>query len=111
MSERPVIRDASEADGEACAAIYVPYVTETAITFETEPPTDAEMARRIAAAQRAHAWLVLVEDGRVVGYAYGGPFKERAAYAAVVVLAVGGPCTTRCWRGWPSGDSGPRSPG
>ena len=80
MSERPVIRDASEADGEACAAIYVPYVTETAITFETEPPTDAEMARRIAAAQRAHAWLVLVEDGRVVGYAYGGPFKERAAY-------------------------------
>ena len=38
------------------------------------------MARRIAAAQRAHAWLVLEEDGRVVGYAYAGPFKERAAY-------------------------------
>lgn len=75
-----VVRDATEQDAEACAAIYAPYVTGTAITFETEPPTTAEMARRIAASQRTHAWLVLEADGRVVGYAYGGPYKERAAY-------------------------------
>jgi L-amino acid N-acyltransferase YncA len=74
------IRDATEHDAAACAAIYAPYVTDTAITFEYEPPTEAEMARRIAAAQRAHAWLVLEDDGRVVGYAYAGPYKERAAY-------------------------------
>ena len=74
------IRDANEDDAEACAAIYAPYVTDTAITFEYEPPSADEMARRIAAAQRAHAWLVLEDDGRVVGYAYGGPYKERAAY-------------------------------
>jgi L-amino acid N-acyltransferase YncA len=74
------IRDATEDDARACAAIYAPYVTDTAITFEYEPPSAAEMARRIAAAQRAHAWLVLEEEGRVVGYAYAGPFKERAAY-------------------------------
>ena len=74
------VRDASEDDAAACAAIYAPYVTDTAITFEYEPPSAAEMARRVAAAQRAHAWLVLEEDGRVVGYAYAGPFKERAAY-------------------------------
>jgi L-amino acid N-acyltransferase YncA len=74
------VRDANEHDAEACAAIYAPYVTDTTITFEYEPPSVAEMARRIAAAQRAHAWLVLEDDGRVVGYAYAGPYKERAAY-------------------------------
>ncbi|WP_346621024.1 N-acetyltransferase family protein [Blastococcus montanus] len=76
----PVVRDATVDDAAACAAIYAPYVTDTAITFETEPPTVEQMAGRITAALRAHAWLVLEDDGRVVGYAYGGPYKERAAY-------------------------------
>ncbi|RKS08721.1 phosphinothricin acetyltransferase [Nocardiopsis sp. Huas11] len=74
------VRDATAADAQACAAIYAPYVTDTSITFEYEPPTAAEMARRIADAQRDHAWLVLEEQGRVVGYAYGAPFRARAAY-------------------------------
>jgi phosphinothricin acetyltransferase len=76
----PKIRDASELDAEACVAIYTPYVTDTAITFEIEPPTVAEMASRIAQAQQTHAWMVLEDDGRVVGYAYAGPMKPRAAY-------------------------------
>jgi L-amino acid N-acyltransferase YncA len=76
----PHIRDASERDAEACAAIYAPYVIETAITFESDPPPRAEMAERIAAALRTHAWLVLEHEGRVVGYAYGGTFNSRAAY-------------------------------
>ncbi|HEY2724683.1 MAG TPA: GNAT family N-acetyltransferase [Pseudonocardiaceae bacterium] len=74
------IRDASGHDAEACAALYAPYVTDTAITFETDPPQPAEMAERIAAATRTHAWVVLADRGRVVGYAYGGPYKSRAAY-------------------------------
>jgi phosphinothricin acetyltransferase len=80
MSSTAVIRAASELDAEACAAIYAPYVTGTAITFEIEPPTPGEMARRIVRAQETHAWLVLESDGRVVGYAYGGQMKPRAAY-------------------------------
>ncbi len=75
-----MIRDASDTDAVACAAVYRTYVTDTAITFETDPPEPAEMARRIADAQRTHAWLVAEQDGRVVGYAYGGPYKARAAY-------------------------------
>jgi phosphinothricin acetyltransferase len=74
------IRSATAGDAEACAAIYAPYVTDTVITFEDEPPTVDEMRGRIAAAQHRHAWLVLEDDGTVVGYAYGGPYKERAAY-------------------------------
>jgi Acetyltransferase (GNAT) domain len=38
------------------------------------------MADRIASAACTHAWVVLEDEGRVVGYAYGGPFKSRAAY-------------------------------
>jgi phosphinothricin acetyltransferase len=63
----PTIREATERDAAACAAIYAPYVTGTAISFEAEPPTVAQMADRIAAATRTHAWLVLAEDGRVAG--------------------------------------------
>lgn len=78
---RPVIRDATELDAEACAAIYAPYVTDTAVTFESAPPSSAAMAERIAAARRSHAWLVLeADDRRVVGYAYGAPFRARHAY-------------------------------
>ncbi|MFF0340095.1 GNAT family N-acetyltransferase [Kribbella sp. NPDC004875] len=74
------VRDASESDAEACAAIYAPYVTGTAITFEIDPPTPVEMAERITKAQATHAWLVLEDENRVVGYAYAGPMKPRAAY-------------------------------
>ena len=74
------VRDASENDAPACAAIYAPYVRETAVSFEEEPPTSAQMAERIEAASRMHAWLVLEDEGRVVGYAYGGPHQKRAAY-------------------------------
>ena len=74
------MRPATAADAEACAAVYAPYVTETAVSFETDPPTAGEMARRITAASEHHAWLVLEDEGRVVGYAYGGPHQTRAAY-------------------------------
>lgn len=87
------IRDAVAGDAEACAAIYTPYVTDTVITFETVPPTPAEMADRITTAQQRHAWLVLTEGDDVVGYAYGGQHKTRAAYRwaceVSVYLAVG----------------------
>jgi phosphinothricin acetyltransferase len=82
------IRDATPEDGAACAAVYAPYVTGTAITFEYEPPTPEEMAERIAKAQKAHAWVVLEDDGHVVGYAYGGQYKERAAYRWACEVSV-----------------------
>jgi L-amino acid N-acyltransferase YncA len=78
--ENARVRHATQADAPACAAIYAPYVLGTAITFELEPPSESEMARRIAAASAAHAWIVLEQDDRVVGYAYGGPMHGRAAY-------------------------------
>ncbi|WP_432535091.1 GNAT family N-acetyltransferase [Kineococcus arenarius] len=78
------VRDATAADAAACAALYAPYVRETTISFEYDPPDEAELARRIARAQERHAWVVAEEataDGpHVVAYAYAGPFSGRAAY-------------------------------
>jgi len=84
----PHIRDATPEDGAGCAAVYAPYVRDTAITFEYEPPTAAEMAARIARAQQAHAWVVLADGDRVAGYAYGGPYKDRAAYRWACEVSV-----------------------
>lgn len=81
-----VVRDATPADGAACAAVYAPYVRDTVVSFEDRPPTPDEMAGRIAAALVSHAWLVAVlppgtaDAGRVVGYAYAVPFAARPAY-------------------------------
>ena len=82
------MRDASERDAAACAAVYAPYVIGTAITFESEPPSAADMAVRIASALRSHAWVVLEDEGRVVGYAYGGRFQSRAAYRWACEVSV-----------------------
>ena len=79
-SDRLRVRDATPDDAVACAAIYAPYVTGTAITFEAEPPEAEEIARRIATASERHAWVVLEDGDHVVGYAYGSTFNRRAAY-------------------------------
>jgi L-amino acid N-acyltransferase YncA len=81
-----LIRIATAGDAEACAAIYAPYVADTAISFETEAPTTGEMAGRI---ERAIAWFVLeADDTHVAGYAYAGPFHPRAAYRWACEVSV-----------------------
>ncbi|MFE1168512.1 GNAT family N-acetyltransferase [Nocardiopsis sp. NPDC058789] len=82
------IRDATVTDAAVCAAIYAPYVTDTSITFELEPPSEEEMARRITEAQRHHAWIVMEDEEGVLGYAYGGTFRTRAAYRRTCEVSV-----------------------
>jgi L-amino acid N-acyltransferase YncA len=82
------VRRATEDDAAACAAIYAPYVTDTAISFEMDPPSVDEMAARIRAASEAHAWLVLEEAGTITGYAYGVPFRTRSAYNGTCEVSV-----------------------
>jgi len=88
MSAPPTLRDATPADAGACAAIYTPYVTDTAVTFEIDPPGTTEMAARIGAAQREHAWIVMEDADGVLGYAYGGTFRTRAAYRRTCEVSV-----------------------
>lgn len=80
MPTSSLVRAASPKDARACIAIYRPYVEDTAITFETEVPTSAEMAARIAAARKTHEWLIFEQSSDVIGYAYAHAFNPRAAY-------------------------------
>lgn len=82
------IEPAGPDDAAACAAIYAPYVRDTVITFELDPPDEDEMAVRIASAQRRHAWLVARDGGRVAGYAYGGEYHRRPAYRWTCEVSV-----------------------
>lgn len=76
----PAIRPARPADAAAVADVYNWYVANTAITFEVDPVSPAEMAQRIASVLEAHDWLVLEQAGELLGYAYAGRYHTRAAY-------------------------------
>lgn len=84
-----IIRDALERDAEALAAIYSHHVLHGFGTFEEVPPTPVEMAaRRAAVVERGLPYLVAETDGRVLGFAYAGPFRPRAAYRYTVEDSV-----------------------
>lgn len=74
-----------ELDAWACATIYTPYVTDTVVSFEIDPPSTAEMAQRIGAAIE---WLVAVRADDVVGYAYAVQHRQRAAYRFACDVSV-----------------------
>ncbi|MEO7040657.1 MAG: arsinothricin resistance N-acetyltransferase ArsN1 family B [Gemmatimonadaceae bacterium] len=74
------IRLATVADGAALAEIYRPAVTESATSFELEPPDGSTMAERIQNVLKRTPWLVWERDGTVLGYAYASTHRERAAY-------------------------------
>ena len=80
MNSEMIIRTASEADAPALLEIYAPYVDRTAITFEYEVPSVDEFASRIRNTLQKYPYLVAEKGGRILGYAYAGPFHDRPAY-------------------------------
>lgn len=79
------LRPAAEADAARVAEIYAHHVLTGLATFETEPPDAAEMLRRHRElVARGFPYLVAESAGRVVGYAYAGPYRARAAYRYTV---------------------------
>jgi L-amino acid N-acyltransferase YncA len=84
-----LIRPATAADAVACAALYAPFVTDSWVSFEIDPPDEAEMARRIAAYSATHAWLIAKDEGGAfLGYAYASRHRIREAYQTSVDVAV-----------------------
>jgi L-amino acid N-acyltransferase YncA len=77
----PRLRLAVRADAAQLAAIYEPFCLGTAVSFETVAPDEGKMRERISALAERYPWLVAVaETGDVLGYAYAGKHRERAAY-------------------------------
>ena len=80
MDERITIRQAVPEEAEELLGVYAPYVRETAISFEWEVPGVEEFRARIVKTLARYPYIAAVRGGRIVGYAYLGPFNERAAY-------------------------------
>ncbi|WP_457104460.1 N-acetyltransferase family protein [Methylobacterium sp. P5_C11] len=80
-----LIRPATEADLPAIAAIYADAVATSTASFETEPPTLEEMTRRYSVLRDGgFPYLVADRNGLVAGYAYAGPYHQRAAYRSTL---------------------------
>ena len=67
-------------DAAALLEIYRPYIEKTAITFETEVPDVKDYEERIAQIVAQFPYLVLEDDGEIIGYAYAHRQAERAAF-------------------------------
>jgi phosphinothricin acetyltransferase len=81
MSQMSFIRSSQESDLPAITAIYAHHVLHGTGTFETTPPTEAEMtSRRADVLAKGLPYLVIEDGGRVLGYAYCQWFKPRPAY-------------------------------
>ncbi|RBI63142.1 N-acetyltransferase [halophilic archaeon] len=82
------IRLATAADAEEMTAIYSPVVENTAVSFETTPPTAEEMASRVRETTGDLPWLACEHEGTVVGYAYASHRNDRPAYRWSVDVSV-----------------------
>jgi L-amino acid N-acyltransferase YncA len=79
------LRDVVEADIPHIQAIYSHHVLHGTASFEEEPPDVAEMKNRFAALKAKNMpYVAAVEGGTILGYAYAGPYRPRAAYRFTV---------------------------
>jgi L-amino acid N-acyltransferase YncA len=82
------VRQATEADAGKIADIYNWYVLNTIISFETDPVSPGEMKKRVRGKLDKYDWIVGESDQGIVGYAYYGLFRERAAYHHTVESTI-----------------------
>jgi L-amino acid N-acyltransferase YncA len=89
MITRVMIRASRDDDIEAIASLYSESVITGTASWEYDPPSVEEMAkRRHAVIANGFPYLVAEVDGRVVGYAYASTYRARIGYRFVVEDSV-----------------------
>ena len=78
--EEVSFRIATLEDCQAILDIYADYIKNTAITFEYEVPSTEAFRQRMENILAKYPYVVAQCGSKVVGYAYAGVFKDRAAY-------------------------------
>lgn len=82
------IRPATDADARQIADICNWYILNTTATFFIDAFTVMEMAAQIQEKQVKYNWLVAESAGEIIGYAYYGAFRPRAAYSHTVESTI-----------------------
>lgn len=84
-----MIRSVAIEDAKEIATIYNYYIEATSVTFEVEPVSVKEMARRIEGCQNSNLpWYVAEQQGKIIGYCYASKWKGRCAYRHSVEATV-----------------------
>jgi phosphinothricin acetyltransferase len=79
------IRPANLSDISAITRIYAESVRHGTASFEIDPPTETEMARRMRALlDGGFPYFAAELGGALAGYAYAGPYRARPAYRFTV---------------------------
>ena len=82
------IRPATEADADRILAIYSYYVENTSVTYEYEVPSLEEFTQRIQNTRKRYPYLVIEDEGVIMGYCYASSFHPRAAYQWCCELSI-----------------------
>ncbi len=80
MEEMPTLRLVNHDDVDAVLAIFAPYVTGTAVSFEVEVPSREAFRHKVQALSSRYPYVVCTVDGRLVGFAYASEERPHAAY-------------------------------
>jgi L-amino acid N-acyltransferase YncA len=88
LAGRVKLRAATPDDAAAIAEIYAPFVTGSAVSFETEPPGPPVIRARIEAAGNLYPWFLAEAAEAILGYAYAAPFRPRPAYRFVAETTI-----------------------
>ena len=84
-----MIRPAEVKDLPQIVEIYSYYVLNSIVSFEEEPPSLDEMRSRFEKVKKENLpFLVLEEEGAILGYAYAYKYRERSAYRLTVENSV-----------------------
>lgn len=83
-----LLRPATVYDAPSMLAIYGPFVTDTTVTAEYDVPSASEFTGRIERFTKKTPWLICEIQGKVAGYAYAAPHRERAAYQWSVETSI-----------------------
>lgn len=76
-----IVRPATPGDAPAVAVIYAEHVLNGTGTFEETPPSTADMTLRMRSViDKGFPWVVVEDGGRILAYAYAGPYHHRSAY-------------------------------
>ena len=83
-----MIREVRPDDAAQIAGIYNRYILETTISFETQPLSAEDMRKRIEEISSNFPYFVAESDGKIIGYCYAHPWKERAAYCKTLETTI-----------------------
>lgn len=83
------LRDSRDTDIDGISAIYQHAVGTGTASFELDPPSVTEMARRRdAVVGNGFPYLVAEYDGQIAGYAYASTYRARPGYRFTVENSV-----------------------